>query len=232
MRKIFLSILFLLISFLNYSQNSKIKFGIQGGLNYSNFRGYDIPDDISSYYSENPAFAFLGGLNFEYQIKEKLSLKLEFNYERKSQKSKTMLETINVNPDPISGGFDELRSKINNDYLVLPIMLKYNFSNKNSFFVNGGPFIGYLLKSNLEESLYFNGSVKESRTTETTNSYNKTDFGLSIGFGKTIEINERNSIFIELRENLGLAKSSKYKVWEDGEAKTNSLNLIIGYSLN
>ncbi|MBF4470170.1 porin family protein [Flavobacterium sp. HJJ] len=234
MRKLFLSILFLLISLLNYSQNSKIKFGIQGGLNYSNFRGYDIPANISSYYSENPAFAFLGGLNFEYQIKEKLSLKLEFNYERKSQKSKTTLETINVNvnPDPISGGFDELRSKRNHDYLVLPIMIKYNFSNKNSFFVNGGPFIGYLLKSNLVESLYLNRSVKESQTTETTNSYNKTDFGLSIGFGKTIEINERNSIFIEIRENLGLAKSSKNKIWGDGEAKTNSLNLIIGYSLN
>ena len=38
-------------------------------------------------------------------------------------------------------------SKKNNDYLVLPIMVKYNFGNKNSFYANGGPFIGYLLKS-------------------------------------------------------------------------------------
>ena len=232
MRKLLLSILFLLISFLNYSQNSKIKFGIQAGLNYSNFRGYDIPASINSYYSESPAFAFLGGINFEYQIKEKLSLKLELSYERKSQKSKTEIEMINDNPDPLLEMADEFRTKKNLDYLVLPIMIKYSFSNKNSFFVNGGPFIGYLLKSNLEESLYMNGSVIESQTTKTTNGYNKTDFGLSIGLGKTIELNEKNSIFIEIRENLGLTNTSKNKVWGNGEAKTNSLNLIIGYSLN
>jgi hypothetical protein len=232
MRKLLLSISFLLISFLNYSQNSKIKFGIQAGLNYSNFRGYDIPSGLNSYYSENPAFAFLGGINFEYQIKEKLSLKLELNYERKSQKSKTGIEIINNNPDPLPEMGNEFRTKKNQDYLVLPIMIKYSFSNKNSFFINGGPFIGYLLKSNSEEVWYLNGSVKESQTIETTNSYNKTDFGLSIGLGKTIEINEKNSIVIEIRENLGLTNTSKNKVWGNGEAKTNSLNLIIGYSLN
>jgi hypothetical protein len=232
MRKLLLSILFLLISFLNYSQNSKIKFGIQAGLNYSNFRGYDIPAGISSVYSESPAFAFLGGINFEYQIKEKLSLKIELTYERKSQKSKTEIEMINENPDPLPELVDEFRTKRNHDYLVFPIMIKYNFGNKNSFFINGGPFIGYLLKSNSEEVWYLNGSVKESQTIETTNSYNKTDFGLSIGLGKTIEINEKNSIVIEIRENLGLTNTSKNKVWGNGEAKTNSLNLIIGYSLN
>jgi outer membrane scaffolding protein for murein synthesis (MipA/OmpV family) len=232
MRKLLLSILFLLISFLNYSQNSKNKFGIQAGLNYSNFRGYDIPASINSYYSESPAFAFLGGINFEYQIKEKLSFKLELSYERKSQKSKTEIEMINDNPDPLLEMADEFRTKKNLDYLVLPIMIKYSFSNKNSFFVNGGPFIGYLLKSNLEESLNLNGSVIESQTTKTTNSHNKTDFGLSIGLGKTIELNEKNSIFLEIRENLGLTNTSKNKIWGNGEARTNSLNLIIGYSLN
>jgi hypothetical protein len=232
MRKLLLSISFLLISFLNYSQNSKIKFGIQSGLNYSNFRGYDIPAGLNSYYSENPAFAFLGGINFEYQIKEKLSLKLELNYERKSQKSKTEIQMINTSPDPLPEFADEFRTKKNHDYLVLPIMIKYNFSDKNSFFVNGGPFIGYLLKSNLEEGLYLNGSVQETQTTKTTNSNNEIDFGLSIGFGKTIEINDKNSIFIEIRENLGLTNTSKNLIWGNGEAKTNSLNLIIGYQFN
>ena len=232
MRKLLLSISFLLISFLNYSQNSKIKFGIQGGLNYSNFRGYDIPDIIGSVYSESPAFAFLGGINFEYQIKEKLSVKLELNYERKSQKSSSEFQMINESPDPLPVEADEFRTKKNHDYLVLPIMIKYNFSDKNSFFVNGGPFIGYLLKSNLEEGLYLNGSVQESQTTKTTNSNNEIDFGLSIGFGKTIEINDKNSIFIEIRENLGLTNTSKNLIWGNGEAKTNSLNLIIGYQFN
>lgn len=232
MRKLLLSILFLLISFTNYSQNAKTKFGVQAGLNYSNFYGYDIPAGISSVYSESLAFAFLGGLNFEYQIKERLSMKAELTYERKSQKSKTELQMMIGNYDPSLDVADEFKSKRNHDYLVLPIMVKYSFGNKNSFFVNGGPFIGYLLKSNVEQGLYLNGSVQESHTTVTTNSYIKTDFGLSFGIGKNIELSEKNSVFIEIRENLGLAKTNKFDAWDTGNVKTNSLNLIIGYSIN
>jgi hypothetical protein len=228
MKKLLLSITFLLIVTLNYSQNSKIKFGIQAGLNYSNFRGYDIPVQFEPVYSESPAFAFLGGLNFEYQIKEKLSLKLELNYERKSQKADNYIELTDING--FTKGYN-YTSKKNYDYLVLPIMLKYNFTNKNSFYVNGGPFVGFLLKSNLTNDLQ-NIDGLNNDPVETTNLNNKTDFGLSIGLGKTIEINEKNSIFIEIRENLGLTNTSKNKVWGNGDVKTNSLNLIIGYSLN
>jgi hypothetical protein len=228
MRKLLLSISFLLISFLNYSQNSKIKFGVQAGLNYSTFLGYDVPTDFSPVYSESSAFAFLGGINFEYQIKEKLSLKLELNYERKSQKADNNIEITDM--DGLTTRYN-FTSKKNYDYLVLPILVKYCFSDKNSFYVNGGPFIGYLLKSNLTNDLEKIDGLNNDPV-ETTNLNNKTDFGLSIGFGKTIEINEKHSIFIEIRENLGLINTSKNTVWGNGEAKTNSLNLIIGYSLN
>ena len=228
MKKLLLSITLLIISTQNYSQNSKIKFGIQAGLNYSTFLGYDVPEEFSQFYSESPAFAFLGGLNFEYQIKEKLILKVELNYERKSQKADNYIELTDVNG--FTKGYNFTLKK-NYDYLVLPIMIKYSFSDKNSFYVNGGPFIGYLLKSFGTNDLQNidglnNGSV------DTTNLNNKTDFGISVGLGKTIEINEKNSIFIEIRENLGLTNTSKNKVWGNGEAKTNSLNLIIGYQLN
>jgi len=226
MSKFLLSTTLLLISFLNYSQKSKIKFGAQAGLNYSNFRGYEVP--VGPLYSESPAFAFLGGLNFEYQFKEKLSLKLELNYERKSQKADNNIELTDLNGSTKSYNYT---SKKNNDYLVLPILVKYSFSDKNSFYINGGPFIGYLLKSNLTNDLgNIDGSNNDSF--ETTNLNNRTDFGLTIGLGKTIELNDKNSIFIEVRENLGLTNTSKNKVWGNGEVKTNSFNLIIGYSLN
>ncbi|WP_418263349.1 porin family protein [Flavobacterium faecale] len=226
MKKLILSITFLLISTLNYSQNSKIKFGIQGGLNYSNFRGYDIPG--TPLYSESPAFAYLGGINIEYIIKSKLSLKLDLNYERKSQKADNTLEIFDNNG---SSKVYNFTSKKNYDYLVFPIMIKYNFTNRNSFFINGGPYIGYLLKSNITYDLG-NIDFLNNEPFETTKYNHKTDFGLSIGLGKIIELNKKNSIFIEVRENLGLTNTSKNKVWGNGEVKTNSLNLIIGYQLN
>ena len=145
MKKVLLSISFLLITTLNYSQNSKIKFGVQGGLNYSNFWGYEIPIDYNAVYSESPAFAYLGGLNLEYQIQDRLSLKLELNYERKSQKGNNFIEIIQNFEEPSQ--VYNYTTKKNYDYLVLPILLKYSFSDQNSFYVNGGPFIGFLLKS-------------------------------------------------------------------------------------
>ena len=226
MKKLLLSISFLLIATLSYSQNSKIKFGIQAGLNYSNFRGYEIP--VTPLYSESPAFAYLGGINVEYLIKEKLSLKLDLNYERKSQKADNTLEIFDNNGSSTVYNFT---SKKNYDYLVLPIMIKYSFTNRNSFFINGGPYIGYLLKSNITNDL---GNIDglNNEPFETTKYNNKTDFGLSIGLGKSFELKENNSIFIEIRENLGLTNTSKNTVMGNGTVKTNSLNLIIGYSLN
>jgi hypothetical protein len=226
MKKLLLSISFLLIATLSYSQNSKIKFGIQAGLNYSDFRGYEIP--VTPLYSESPAFAYLGGINVEYLIKEKLSLKLDLNYERKSQKADNTLEIFDNNG---SSKVYNFTSKKNYDYLVLPIMIKYSFTNRNSFFINGGPYIGYLLKSNITNDLgNIDGVINEPF--ETTKYNNRTDFGLSIGLGKNFELKENNSIFIEIRENLGLINTSKNTVMGNGTVKTNSLNLIIGYSLN
>jgi hypothetical protein len=229
MKKHFLNILLLLITTLNYAQNSKIKYGVQAGLNYSTLLGYDIPTSYNPFYSEKPAFAFLVGVNFEYQIKEKWSLKLNLNYERKSQKSDNNLGLTDVYGETI-GNYDFTLRK-NYDYLVLPIMAKYSFGNENSFYVNGGPFIGYLLQSNVTNDLkeideFSNSSLK------TTDGNNKIDLGLSIGLGKTIAINEKNSIFIEIRENLGLTNTSKNKVWGDGVARTNSLSLIVGFFIN
>ena len=203
-----------------------MKFGVQAGLNYSTFIGYDIPSDFESVYSESAAFAFLGGLHFEYDIRDRWSLKLELNYEQKSQKADNYLEFTDA--DGLTTGYN-FTSQKNYDYLVLPIMVKYSFSDKNSFYVNGGPFIGFLLKSNVTNDLgAIDGSYSDS--VDTTDYNSKTDFGLAIGLGKTIEINAKNSISIEIRENLGLTNTSKYKVWGDGAARTNSLSLILGYS--
>lgn len=228
MKKLLSCLALLSIATLTYSQNSKIKFGIQAGLNYSNFRGYDIPAEFDPVYSESPAFAFLGGLNFEYQIKEKISLKIEVNFERKSQKADNYLEITNI--DGVTKGYD-FTTKKEYDYLVLPLLIKYSFTNNNSFYLNGGPFVGFLLKSRLTSDLN-NAEGLSNEPVETTAFNKKTDFGLTIGLGKTFEINENNAVFIEIRENLGLTNTSKNKVWGDGEAKTNSLSLILGYSFN
>jgi len=227
MRTILSSLSLLLVSTFSYSQDSRFKFGIQAGLNYSDFRGYDVPAGFSPFYSESPAFAYLGGLHLEYQIKPQLSLKIEVNYERKSQKADNTVQLIEIDEPAKTYTFT---SKRNHDYLVVPILMKYSFTEQDSFYVNGGPFIGLLLKSNLTNDLEEIDGM-EIGTDDTTDLHKKTDLGLSIGIGKTFDLNGKNFFFIELRENLGLTNTSKYGVWGNGALRTNSLNLILGYSL-
>jgi Outer membrane protein beta-barrel domain len=234
MRKLLLILSLLFISFSIYSQNSKLKFGVQAGLNYATLWGYDLPSYYEPFYKESPDFGFLAGLSCEYKIKEKLSLRVELSYERKTQKSdKTIyIEDISYEPQMNTlSGETEFTTKKNYNYLVLPIMLKYNFKDSKSFYLNGGPFIGFLLQSNLTNNLdpRILGLNNESKTMTTKNN-NLTDIGFSLGFGKTFDINPKSSIFIELRDNIGLVNTSKFKAFGNGTYKTNSLNLIVGYT--
>ena len=226
-KKLFL-IAALSFTFFTFFQNSKIKFGFQAGLNYSNFRSYDIPSSFNQMYSESPAFAFLGSVNVEFGISDKISLKLELNYERKSQKADNIIELRQNFDDPSQ--IYKFTTKKNYDYLIIPILLKYNFKDKNSFFLNGGPFIGYLLKSKLTNNL----DAPEFNTSDldTTNDNKKTDYGISLGFGKNFDLKNNKSISIEIRENLGLADTSKVEYWNGKNLRTNSINFLIGFSFN
>lgn len=170
----------------------------------------------------------MGGINVEYNIKERLSLKFEINYERKSQKADNNIE-IRENFDDRPQTY-KFTSKKNYDYLIIPVLLKYNFTAQNSFYVNGGPFLGYLLKSQITNNL--NVPSFNSDDLDTTKDNKKVDFGLSFGLGKIIDLNNNKAINIELRENLGLSNTSNIDVWNGGNVKTNSINLIVGLIFN
>lgn len=193
---------------------NKMRFGFNGGLTYSSFRGNKAAEDL------DPAFDFLVGVSFEYELKDKLSLLANLSYDRK-----TAAGTPNgfiPNPeDPANGN---INAEANYQYITLPILLKYKIGAKKSFYANGGLFVGYLLKSKTHDDYY-------NTTDNTTSSNTKLDAGVVLGFGKNFKLKNNQEIIIELRENLGLTNTSKVNVSGGNSVKTNSLNLILGYSL-
>ena len=226
MKKItFLLFTISLITFKTTAQDSKAKFGIQAGLNYSSLRGYD------SYSDKNPGFAYVFGLSFQHEIQENLSLRADLNYERKAQNFKGKIDVLNPDlpTEPIDGNY---RYKVTAylNYIVLPIMLKYNFSSDKSFYINGGPYLGYLLKSGQKSESNIPGTIDSDD--EDTKYKKSIDFGFSAGIGKEFKLNENNQIYIEIRENLGLTNISDTEIIHNGTIKTNSLNLLLGYSFN
>ncbi|MHC0447715.1 porin family protein [Flavobacterium sp. 3-218] len=221
---LFLTI-FSLITFKTLAQDSKITFGVQAGLNYSSYRGFD------SYTNDNPGIAYLVGVSVQYRIKNNLSIKADINYERKTQISKTTVEIFPENPSmPAVGGIYDLKIRNYSNYIVLPVMLKYNFSSNKSFYVNGGPFLGYLLKSG--ESAELDAEGVNDEDVETTKYRKSLDYGLSAGIGKEFKLKNDHKLYVEIRDNLGLSNTSKTEMMSGGSLKTNSFNLIAGYTFN
>lgn len=220
-------LLFVFFSALTHAQNSKFKFGVHAGLNYSGLRGYSIPSEFEQQYDENAAFAYLGGVSLEYQLQEKLCLRVELNYERKSQKADNTMEIrFNFDQEPQLYNFT---TRKNYDYLIVPVLVKYSFTDKNSFFVNAGPFVGFLLKAIQTNDFNVPGFV-DRPDLDLSNDYKKLDYGLTVGLGKHFDIGTQNSIHFEIRNNLGLAKINKNDVWNGGHVRTNSLSFMVGYS--
>jgi hypothetical protein len=219
-------VLFVLFSVFTYAQTTKLRFGVHAGLNYSGLRGYTIPANITSQYDESAAFGYLGGISLTYPLKEKISLRVELNYERKTQKADNTIEIRNSFEEPAQ--LYSFTSKRHYDYLVLPILLQYRFTDKNSFFVHGGPFVGYLLNATLTSDL--NAPELDNSDVDLSDDYKKLDYGLTVGLGKNFDIGNQNSLHVEIRNNLGLAKINASDVWNGGDVRTNSLSFLVGYS--
>jgi hypothetical protein len=205
-RKTVLFIIGILLASMVYSQN-ETKIGVNFGGTYSKFRGNSLIENA------DPKMDFLIGASFEYYIKENLSLKTGLNYERKGFTNKSF-------------GFEEfefssnkIKVTTNFNYLILPILIKYELGNLKQFFVEGGVFLGYLLNTKTKASGY--------PTDDSTSLNKKLDVGLSFGIGKKFNLNDESNLNIEIRENLGLINISDVEVIDNGTIKTNSLNLIL-----
>lgn len=200
----------------NFAQ-SKLKLGVNGGLTYSSFRGNPQIETLDA------GFDFLVGVSFEYQLKERLSLVSNINYDRKTATDNPYIQIIENPDDPSFYG--KVKIKFRNQYLSLPILLKYKFGTNNSFFINGGPFLSYLLKSELTNNY-------DDTSSDQTDNFKTLDYGLTFGFGKTFKLKNNNELNIEIRENLGLSEINDVTVVDNGFIKTNSINLICNYSFN
>ena len=210
LHKLFFSYTFIFFSFFANAQD-KLTFNIHGGVNYSSLRFED--NTISKHDSE---VSYLLGISSSFYFFNKIYLDIEINYDRKM--ASVYVPELIINSVSFGGDF---RNYDIYEFLTLPIMLRYEIGNINSFFVKGGPYLGYLLTA--KERI--NKGDLSQNLSEYFTSY---DFGLSIGVGKTFSLGNSNKLVLELRNNLGLTSidsdpKSKY-------TKTNSLNFIVGWN--
>jgi hypothetical protein len=206
-----------------FAQHRK-KFGVNTGLTYSAFRGMDVPGVDYGYET-----GLVVGFSYEYYLNENLSVKANLFYDKKSSKgsAKTVSQEFQ---DPAFTQAD-IAFKFNYYYLTLPVLLKYDFKNCHGLFVNGGPFLGYLLDSEFVGKA--TDGIQTASYTESTTYYNNHfDAGLTLGVGMAFKIESKNYIVVEIRDNLGLAQTNKNNTFDGNTVRSNSFNLIVGWSVD
>ncbi|WP_299622769.1 porin family protein [uncultured Tenacibaculum sp.] len=203
-----LTTVLLCFSILSVFSQKRFSLGIQAGPNYSNLR-FENESVIEHDYE----FGYFLGLSANYRLKKRLSIRTELNYDRKV--ASVSFPGVVIGNDVFPAG------KIEDvyEFITLPVLLKYEFSDKNPFFINGGVFLGYFLRA--REST--NGRELSEDLSYFFANY---DFGFSIGVGKTFSINDSNNLTVELRNHLGVVN-----IEADSEyTKTNSFSLILGWN--
>ncbi len=190
---------------------SDVKIGINVGLNYPDIRG----NEFARFRSFKVGYLF--GVSFDYYLKENLSIKTNVNYERKIR----TLELTFFDNQALEAGTESYNETF--DYINIPVLLKYEFRN-SKFFVNGGPFFNYLIQNKLDEDY-------PNDTSELVTEQKKIDFGLSVGVGAALSLDEKNDIIIEIRNDLGIIDTGGVPNQVNGTVKTNAIKLILGWNL-
>ncbi|MBC6995200.1 PorT family protein [Lewinella lacunae] len=131
-------------------------------------------------------------------------------------------QTTDINGNPLG----EITVNTNFNYLTLPILLRATFGKKFHYFINAGPYFGYLIKQNFVSQ----GDNFPVTTSDNTSLIKRFDTGISTGLGLSVPIKTAFAFSFEVRNNLGLYNVSAVPVANMGTIKTNSTNLLLGFT--
>ncbi len=196
------------LSFSQTSDSSKFKFGVKGGVNFSNLYTQNVE-------SNNVLTGFNAGVFAKLPITESLAIQPELLYTTKGAK-------LTYNNYFVNG-----TAKFNLNYIELPVLLVINLT--ENFNIHVGPYVAYLVDSNaINDS---QGTLFDIQSNLKNEDYNKFDTGLAIGVGY-----DADKIGFGVRYNYGLQKVGKERsflgtnyTFPDG--KNSVINLYVSYSI-
>jgi hypothetical protein len=201
---------------------SSTSIGINAGSTLSWLRGNDIAKQ------NDPAVNFLVGVSLELPVSNNLAFFTSLNYERKSVSRNIPFSSLGMGnvPDPNDpafrqGGFD-VRYTLS--YLTVPINIRYYIGSGKKFYINGGPYAGFILGDSAK--------IEGRKAEDENGDYKSVEFGINAGLGFRVLSSSKHNLDIELRDNLGLTNIYDGPVVDNGTVKTNTLNLIANWSFN
>jgi len=234
-------------SFILAQQNVKI--GLKAGTSFPSLRS-NSDNEISTGYESKMAENF--GLVADIGISGALSLKTGIDFAgqggiRNGQQPVTDLPQQFAQMLP---GGTYIYANFNNNsilnYMEIPVMGKLEWGDKFRYYVNAGPYLGFLMNAKQKTSgsspffldkagtmpLTMGGqplpSQSFSATTDVKEDLNSTNIGLTGGLGLSYDLNKKSAILFDARAAYGL-KSIQKDTELNGNSKTGGIFLTLGY---
>lgn len=198
----------------SYGQTNKFESGIEGGPSLIMLKGNDYVD-----YRNSPTIGFSGRLFSQYNFKKIISLRTNLAFERKGSIAKS------YPVDEYGNSFGSVQTKSNFDYMTIPLLVRATFGRRVLFFINAGPYLGYLLN----QSDISKGENVPKTKTDNTSSFKRFDFGVSAGLGLLVPIEQNFALSFEARNNVGYYNVSDVPVINGGSIETVSTNFMFGF---
>lgn len=183
------------------------KFGIKGGVNFSNMYTEDVDD-------ENVLTGFNLGLFAKFPITDNIAIQPELYYTTKGSEL-----TYN-------NAFAEGTAKFRMNYIEAPLLLVFNLT--ENFNIQGGGYVAYLVDGKATNDS--NNNLFDSDETLDNDDFNKIDAGLAVGVGLDI-----STFSVGARYNYGLTTVGKERdfggtTYTVPDGKNSVLNLYVALS--
>ncbi|MEJ2076590.1 MAG: porin family protein [Acidobacteriota bacterium] len=225
--------------------------GVRGGPSIPRLSGGG--NEISQGYSSIAA-PNIGGFA-EYSFNDRVALTIEVDYSGQGGE-RDGLQPITVSPEglpPMPPGqylYADFKNKSILNYLEVPVLGKYRWkvSDRWSFQVNGGPYVGYLLNSTQktrgESQIFLDANrtpltmggyelppVSLDADTNTINDLNRWNVGITAGGGLAYRLEARHVLFLDIRGEYGL-RSVQKDTETNGNNHSGALAFLVGYRFN
>lgn len=216
-----------------FAQKGAWDVGAKGGVDFSRMCCASMTINEDYTYNIGPTF----GLTGSYGLTKNLSLVAELNYTTQGGKRNGM-QAITAGTTTRYADFD---NKTILNYLELPVMARYTMGDQFKYYVNAGPYIGYLLTATQKASgtskLYTDkdGNVSESSTVydfktdaDVKSDFKDINFGLQGGIGAGYTFG-KHGIWVDGRYIWGIP-NIRENTAVNGENSTGSIGATIGYT--
>ncbi len=177
--------------------------GIGLGVNLSNVSTMDGKTKSSSLTSFNT------GVSGEYYFSDRWGLKTKLIIDNKGW-ADGFIQT--------QSGTTTTDFKLN--YITIPVMANWHFGSSRNWYLNFGPYIGFLM------------SAKDSELSiDNKSAFKSTDLGLALGIGYKFKINNNTKFFVEYQEQAGVTDIFKTNLGDPVRNGRTSFNLGLTFML-